>query len=57
MDPENNVLLVANLFNFKIDGDQPRRDHELFLSGIVAPKTPAFVPSSSQYLPTAPKTL
>ena len=36
-DPGNNVLLVANLFNFKIDGDRPQRDHDLFLAGVVAP--------------------
>jgi hypothetical protein len=36
-DPGNNVLMVANLFNFKIDNDQPQRDHDLFLGTIVAP--------------------
>jgi hypothetical protein len=30
-DPGNNVTMVANLFNFMIDGDQPRADHRQFL--------------------------
>ncbi len=36
-DPGNNVLMVANLFNFKIDGDRPQPDHDLFLGRVVAP--------------------
>jgi hypothetical protein len=36
-DPGNNVLMVANLFNFKIDGDRPQRDHDLFLGSVAAP--------------------
>jgi hypothetical protein len=36
-DPGNNVLMVANLFNFAIDGDQPRDDHRQFLANTTAP--------------------
>lgn len=37
VDPGNNVLLIAKLFNFKIDSDQPLRDHDLFLGIVAAP--------------------
>jgi hypothetical protein len=36
-DPGKNVVMVANLFNFKIDDDQPLADHDLFLGSVVAP--------------------
>jgi outer membrane protein OmpA-like peptidoglycan-associated protein len=36
-DPGSNVLMVANLFDFKINDDQTRPDHDLFLGTIVAP--------------------
>jgi hypothetical protein len=37
VDPGNNVLLVANLFNFNINSDQTRDDHDIFLGTVVAP--------------------
>ena len=37
VDPGNNVLLVANLFNFNINSDQPRDDHDVFLGTVAAP--------------------
>jgi outer membrane protein OmpA-like peptidoglycan-associated protein len=37
VDPEGNVLMVANLFNFAINSDQTRPDHDLFLGNVVAP--------------------
>jgi hypothetical protein len=36
-DPGNNVLLVANLFNFDINGDRPKPDHDLWLGKVAAP--------------------
>jgi hypothetical protein len=36
-DPDNNVVMVAKLFNFKIDSDETRDDHDLFLMNKVAP--------------------
>jgi hypothetical protein len=41
-DPGKNVLLVANLFNFKIDKDAPLRDHDLWLGLVAAPLLTAF---------------
>jgi hypothetical protein len=37
VDPGKNVLMVAKLFNFEIDRDKTRRDHDLFLGKVVAP--------------------
>jgi hypothetical protein len=36
-DPGKNVVMVANLFNFEINDDQPQADHDLFLGSVVAP--------------------
>jgi hypothetical protein len=36
-DPGKNVVMVANLFNFKINDDQTLDDHDLFLGSVVAP--------------------
>jgi hypothetical protein len=36
-DPGNNVLLVANLFNFEINGDRTKPDHDLWLGSVATP--------------------
>ncbi|MGE3777459.1 MAG: hypothetical protein AB7F89_09765 [Pirellulaceae bacterium] len=36
-DPGKNVLICANLFNFKVDKDATLRDHDLWLALVAAP--------------------
>jgi hypothetical protein len=49
LDPGGNVLLVANLFNFDINGDRPQPDHDLWL-GKVAAKLLAHFPDGGARL-------
>jgi hypothetical protein len=37
VDPGNNVLLAANLFNFAINSDAPLLDHDRWLAKVAAP--------------------
>ena len=50
VDPGGNVLMVANLFNFKIDNDQVLVDHDLFLGTVVAPLLIANPPSGARLI-------